>query len=706
MQRLPRVYRPHIWVARVRALAAINAVWLKQQGHLFHWTPVFLGLGVALYFALPVEPPMWFLWTSACAALPLVLAGRWLGIYWGPFLIAAALVASGYALAGAEARAKAAPVLSGRYYGPLQGRIIEIDRSGTGAPRLLLDQVVLDRRAAPATVRVSLHGPQDWLQPALGQTVMMTAHLSPPSGPVEPGGFDFQRHAWFERLGGVGYTRNPALLLYDAPEEMALTGLRRDLVARIRRAIHGQTGAVAAALLAGDRSGVALETVAALRDSNLAHLLAISGLHMGLLAGLVYGLVRRLLVLVPAWALYLPTKKIAAIAALICAAAYLAISGASVATQRAFVMVAVGLCAVLADRQVISLRSVAMAALVLLVLQPHALVGPGFQMSFAATTGLIAGFEVMRPLQQRIPSKVLRVILMTVLSSAMAGAATAPFAAAHFNRLTDYGLVANLMATPLMGTLIMPAGILGVCLMPFGLEWIGFVPMGWGIDWVLAVASGVSGLPSAVTPVPSPDVASFAVMTAGGLILCLWQGRTRFAGALLFLVAVALWQSVSRPEGLVSDDGRLVGILGAQGRVLSQPKGAGFVAQVWLENDGDPADQPSAAARAGWQRNADGLLEWQAGEWQVVSLRGRKEAKGIETCTGKVWIISDQPLPKDIAKGDCKTTTVDDLRHSGALAFRITGGELLITSSRDITGDRLWNIRQRKGPDNGPQADQ
>lgn len=318
------------------------------------------------------------------------------------YAFAFALVAGGYGLAGVRANMVAEPELGFRYYGPIQGRIIEIDRSGSNAVRLTLDRVLLtrmDQARTPDTVRVSLHGEQGFIVPEPGQVVVITGHLSPPSGPAEPGGFDFQRMAWFEGLGAVGYTRTPVLL--GAPASDGAAGLwvyrtRIAISAALQDRLPGPSGAFAAAIMTGDRSGMARDSVDALRASNLAHLLAISGMHMGILAAFIFATVRSGLSLWPYVALRWPTKKIAAVCALFAASGYLVMSGNSVSTERAFVMVAVMLVAVLFDRRALTLRAVAIAALIVLVLRPEVLFGPGFQMSFAATTALVVVFGATR----------------------------------------------------------------------------------------------------------------------------------------------------------------------------------------------------------------------------------------------------------------------------------------------------------------------
>jgi competence protein ComEC len=380
-------------------LSALNAVQQAQRGALMPWSAVALGLGVALYFAC-----RWSRGRSTCAgrwsSLPGHHPGLWRRETLGPLGLTLALVAGGAMATGLRAHMVAGPVLDFRYYGPVEGRIVGIDRSASDALRLTLDRVRLDDvspERTPRRVRVSLHGDQRWLVPEPGARVMMTAHLGPPAGPAEPGGFDFQRHAWFLSLGAVGYTRAPALLAAPARgrERGGVPPAHDDLEA-IRDRIEGQPGAFAAAVLTGDRSGLDAETVENMRVANIAHLLAISGLHMGLLTGFVYGALRLALALIPALALRYPIRKWAAAGALGAGAFYLVLSGGNVATERAFIQVAVMLVAVMLDRRAITLRSVAIAAILLLLHRPETLFSPGFQMSFAATAALVAVFNGLR----------------------------------------------------------------------------------------------------------------------------------------------------------------------------------------------------------------------------------------------------------------------------------------------------------------------
>ncbi|ETX15578.1 competence protein [Roseivivax halodurans JCM 10272] len=668
----------------------------RQDGHLFPWAPVCLGTGIGLYFALRTEPEPSVLAALAVAAL----AGFVLALRFGPGaragLVALSLLAAGVAVAGARAHAVAGPVLDFRYYGPVEGRIVAIDRSASDATRLTLDRVRLDRVApdrTPHRVRVSLHGDPPRTDPAPGMVVMLTGHLAGPGGPAEPGGFDFRRHAWFLSLGAVGYTRNPVLVVDPGAGGVPVASVRQALSARVQAALPGETGGFGAAILTGDRSGIGESTTSALRDTNLAHLLAISGLHMGLLAGVVFGALRLALLLPPRIALSWPVKKIAAAGALVAAAGYLALSGANVATERAFVMVAVALTAILLDRRALSLRSVAIAALIVLVMSPEALTGPGFQMSFAATTALVAVFGALRGarIEARAP-RWQKAVLALVLSSAVAGAATAPVALAHFNASARYGLLANLLAVPLMGSVVMPAGVAGIALMPLGLDAPAFWVMGIGLDLILAIAHGIAAWPGAVGHVVAPPAAVLPLIAAGGLMLTLWQGRGRFAGLAPAALAMLLWVSADRPAVLISETGALVGVMTEAGRALSRDRGEGFVAGIWLENDGDGAGQEAAASR--WPSTSAPWPVIEVAGRRILHVRGKRAVAAFPGCTPGDIVVTDVPPAPDLT---CEVIGPDLLRQSGALAYRDGPDGLRMISAREASGDRLWN-RAGQGP--------
>ena len=665
-----------------------------QRGHLFPWVPVLLAIGIGIYFSLRFEPGLPVYWACGVIILCLVAMAFGLGCTLAPLPILFALVLAGFCLAGARASLVAEPVLGFRYYGAIEGRIIAVDRSISDKTRLTLDQVVLENMRparVPERVRVSLHGPQGYIDPVPGLRVMMTGHLSPPQGPVEPGGFDFRRMAWFKRLGAVGYTRSPALVAAPAEEGRAgllIHRLRMRISGAVQAAMPGEAGAFAAAITTGDRSAMGRDTLEALRSSNLAHLLAISGLHMGLLTGFVFAAMRYALVAIPWVGLRVPVKKWAAILALGSGAFYYALSGGNVATERAFIMVSVMFVAILFDRRAITIRAVAIAAVIVLVTRPETLTEPGFQMSFAATTALVAVFGMLRDWQGWRAPKWAQPVLAVVISSAVAGLATAPVAAAHFNRIADYGLLANLLSVPLMGAVVMPAAVLTALLTPIGLAWIGLALMRPAIEWILGVAHFVADLEGSVTPVVAPGAMVLPVFALGMLWLILWRGGLRFAGVAPVLAAFAIWSQTERPPVLISSSAGLLGVMGEQGRVLSKARGDGFSALSWLENDGDAAEQRDAFDRDGPIRGS-GHFETSLAGHDIVHLSGRGASERVdEACQSAALVVIVKDVP---AASPCLLLTAREMRDTGAIAVYARDGELQLIKAHSLSGARLWS---------------
>ena len=685
----------------VARLATLGRMASSQAG-LMPWAAASLGSGIGSYFCLREEPGTTEgLIAGAVIVLSLALirlGGEGARAPGGALV----LLAAGLLLMMLRSWVVAAPVLPYRYYGPVEGRIVDIDRSFSDAIRLTLDSVSMpDLRdaAAPARVRVALHGEdrQDDLEP--GTMVGLTAYLAPPDGPVEPGGFDFQRLAWFSSLGAVGYSRDPVMQLAPAdPWDMRLWAfrLRMNLSQRMQEGMgNGQAAALASAFMTGDRSGINAATTESMRASNLSHLISISGLHMGLITGFVFALIRGGLALCPPLALRLDTRKIAALVAALAATFYLALAGPDVATRRAYIMALVMMLAVLVDRRAISLRTVAISALVVLVLEPESLVEPGFQMSFAATVALVVGFAFWPRWRGRVPG-LLRPVALAVMSSVIAGSATAPFAAVHFNRIAEYGLVANLLVTPIMGMVVMPAGVLALLLMPLGLAGPALWAMRWGSEAVIWVSDRVAALDGAIVPVVSPQALVLPLLSLSGLMFLAGGDRVlRGLGAAGLVAAFGLWAAAPRPDLLIASDGGLVGVLGAEGRILSRAKGSGFVAGAWLENDGDLADQKTAAGRSGFigpktgrQMQLDGRL--------VVHLTGKAAPGAVAgACVDGAVIVLNRRLAEK-PEGACLIYDQKRLRRTGSVAGYVTPKGLHLVTARDLSGWRYWNSRRAR----------
>lgn len=678
------------------------------RGGLFLWLPVWLSFGIAIWFALPWEPGAPFYLLGAVMAAALALAG-WRASWPDAARLAAlagAVMLTGALVSGLRAHSVAAPVLGFRYYGPIEGRVVGIDRSGSDRLRVLLDQVALEKTTperTPGRVRLSL---MSGAPPEIGARVRVTGNLGPPPGPAAPGGFDFRRYAWFEGLGAIGYVRKPFEVIVPAHESLWQAGdrLRLRASAAMQDQIGGQAGAVAAALMTGDRSGISAATNEAMRASNLYHIVSISGLHMGMLSGFVYAAARLILLgLGMVWipAMRWPVHKVAALVALAAAAIYLWISGGGVATERAFLMVAVMLGAILADRRAISLRSVAIAALILLVIAPEGLLSAGFQMSFTATIALILSFGPWQAMAPRLPA-LIRPVAMLIFSSAVAGFATAPIAAAHFGRYAEYGLLANFLAVPVMGAVVMPAGVLAGIAALLGLEapflWI----MGLGTRWMLMVAEFVAGLEGASRAVVAPPGIVVPMLGTGAALAVLSgagrRGRARWLraapGLALIALGFGLWAGATRPFVLIAPEGDAVGVMTAQGRALSKPTGGKFAAQGWLEDDGDLAGMAASAARPLWSGPKQARTADLGQGWRIVHLTGKAAPeRAVAACAPGVVLVSNQRLP-EARHGGCLLLDQWVLRWHGAAELRMTPDGPSITHA--LREARLWEARPRR----------
>lgn len=347
-------------------------------------------------------------------------------------------------------------------------------------------------------------------------------------------------------------------------------------------------------------------------------------------------------------------------------------------------MVAVALCALMIGRRAISLRSVAIAAIIVLVLRPEALLGPGFQMSFAATTALVAVFGWIRDGQVPLGPNWLKPVSAVVISSAVAGIATAPIAAAHFNAIAQYGLLANLASVPLMGVLVIPAAVVAAVLAPIGLEVVGLWAMSLGVRWILAVAEFVADLPEARIYVHGPNNWVLPMLSVGFLMLVLWRGPMRWGGIAAMAASFVIWSGSTRPDVLVSDTGTLVGVMTEQGRALSKRKGAGFAARNWLENDGDGNDQ--YAANKLWLADAP-----------VIHLSGKRAAAAFTGCREGQLVVSTVEIDRSTLP--CIVHDPKSLKQTGAVSYKMKQEGLgPAQTAREVSGDRLWTHWPKSKP--------
>ena len=671
------------------------------------WLPVTLGCGIAIYFELPSEPALWL--------GPVLAAGALFGSLLAPpgslaraSCIGLIAAATGFGLAAWHTADLAAPTLDKPLYSiNVEGRIADIQRLPESL-RVVLEAVRLKGRGAPPVettpvrVRVSLGKGAPPL--SVGDRLLVLANIAPPAGPAAPGAFDFQRVAWYQQIGGVGYALAPAAVVeHGRPNGIIRTidGLRADITARILKALPNPEGGVAAALLTGEQTAVTKDITQAMRDSGLAHILSISGLHIVFVVALVMGIMRYGIALVPALALRVDAKKISALAALMVALFYTALAGAPVPAQRSCAMAAFALLAILLDRAALSLRLVAWSAVVVLVAQPDALTGASFQMSFAAVVALIAVWEMGAGWRRRLLERTeqarhrwaWRLVISlgaSIATTLIASIATGAFAAYHFNRVSLLGVVANMLGVPLTGFWIMPWGLVAMLLMPFGLERLALVPMGWGVQGLDAIAFYVGGWPQTATLVPSLPGVSLWLLTLGGLWLCLWRKRWRYLG--LPVALTSLFLSPGRaPDLLMSEDGRVLGLRDERGfvHVASQHTDR-FVSDAWARRGGQEGATKwtvSSAEEAAGIGCHTGLCRWQKGPWKVAMVSD--ERRLAEACSRADVVLSAVDA-KSVCRGPRLVIDRRDAWREGAQAFWLDETGLRRQTANGWRGDRPW----------------
>ncbi|MBT5945896.1 MAG: ComEC family competence protein [Rhodospirillaceae bacterium] len=660
------------------------------------WLPVALGIGIWVYFALPREP-VWFAGPIllAVSVAGLVALGR--GTSLRLMMVLTLFAAMGFSAAQWRAHSAAAPVLDeAQVTTVVTGRVVSVEPAARG-PRVILDHVRFSGTGAavPERVRVRLRVIDDAVRP--GDQLRVRARLSPPPDASYPGGYDFSRVAWFRGIGAVGFALAPADISPGVSSEGLVAGFRSmierarvGIATRIADGIDGPAGGVAAALATGQRGGIPEDVRDDMRDSGLAHLLAISGLHLGLVAGFVFALVRGGLALWPRAALGWPLKKIAAVTALAAAAVYLMLAGATIPTQRAFVMTAIVLVAILVNRTGISLRLVAWAALIILLLRPEALLSVSFQMSFAAVIALVAAYEGLAGRFRRVAAtspwtrRVLMYFAAIAFSSLIASLATAPFAVFHFNRFAPMGLAANLLAVPITALWVMPLEVLALLLMPLGLEGIVLPALGWGVEAVLWIARTVAAWPGAAITVAQPTMAGMILAASGGLWLCLWRRGWRYAGISLIVAGLATAGGDDPPDILVSGNANLIAIRSDTGATyLSNPQASPFVRDIWQRRLGVPAFTPFGAV--GLNCDAVGCSEQLAGHVVAVV----ENARGFEEeCRRADILISTEPIPRSCRGPNGPAVTIGrfDVWRSGAHAVWLSDENQPIT---------VWRARER-----------
>ncbi len=680
--------------------------WLGDRERWLLWTPVLLGAGAAAYLTAGQEPVPWIGGGLGILSVIAAVILRRKDETFAAALAAVALFAFGFQLAALRSDGASGPVLE-RGTGAVEivGVLRDLERRGARARMTVEPAEIRDRSSGafavetlPDLVRITI---ADSLvgDIVVGDKIAIRAVLRPPGRATHPGGFDFRRWAWFRRLGGTGYAIGQPQILgvgESASIATSLHALRQTIAKRVRAAVPGEVGDIAVAVITGDRGGVSEDSLNAMRDSGLAHLLAISGLHLGLVATTIFFLVRMLFALSESMALHYPIKKWAAGAALAGSFIYLLISGGTVPTQRAFIMTGLVLIAVMADRQAISMRLVAIAATVVLLIHPESVIGPGFQMSFAAVVALVAVYEAFGKRFRGAfagwghaagPARYAVGVLITTLIATLA---TTPFVLHHFGRIATLGVVSNLLAVPLMAFLIMPMALLGVVAMPFGLEGPFLGIMGWGIGQVLWIATSIAAWDLAHASFPTLSGPGLAAMAVGGLWLALWRERWRTLGVAPVLFGLLLFPLQQTPDILVAESGRLVAVRQPEGGYsFSTIRRETFVRESWAASYGVERDLDRGAPWPGRDGHCDAFGCTVARDGAVIAF-SRDPRSLPADCRRADILVAGYPVRRANCPGPERVIDFFALRRGGAHSIAFTRGGVRIEMVDPPGKSRPW----------------
>lgn len=563
-------------------LGKIRQLLLEESYNWVLWLPVFFGLGIAVYFALPYEPTPGSAIRLVTAPVVLLVLGRRIFIL-RAIAIILLFIGLGFATIKIKADTIHTPFIStdGKSV-TVSGNIEEISYAND-YPRLTLTNLRIDDlgKNMPDKIRLTVRTKiRDEIK--VGDRIITDAVIMTPPVPNAPGAYDFARQAYFKGIGGTGFATRQVIKLKKGREDNLLADTSTIIGERIYKVLPGNEGAIAAALINGDRARISDLVNQDFRNSGLYHLLSISGVHLVLVTGVFFFLARFLMSLSYRLTEVVSIKKIAAGVALVGGLLYLLISGLQVPAVRAFIMSSLILFAIMIDRTPTPMRSVALAFLVVLLFEPAALVSASFQMSFAAASALIATYQYITTHHPNFyKNKWLAWTVGSVLTSLIAGLSTAPYAAYHFGQWINYSLIANMLAAPITAFLIMPAAVAAVLLMPIGLEWLALKPMGWGITAIMEIAEYVAGMKGAYTMLPFIPTSAIIFFTIGFVWLVIWQTKWRLFGLVPIVIAIALPMFEPKPDIIISETGKLYA-LNNNGRLEFNKTRESFSTKMWL----------------------------------------------------------------------------------------------------------------------------
>jgi len=679
------------------------------------WLAVGFGLGIACWAVLP-GPWQWAGFLALCGAA--AMAGLLideegdLGHLRAALIGMALMLAAGCTVIWTKSALVGEPGIARPEVVMVQGRVLDRQVEGARDRVRLLIRARVEGHPEPLQIRLNLPDANDQSGLVEGAEVQLRARLMPPAPPMLPGAYDFARAAWFQGLAATGSVIGPVTLVAPAREGWSLRRWQQRLADHVRAQLSGSPGTIAAAFASGDRGAIAQEDEEAMRDAGLTHLLSISGLHVSAVIAGAYFLTIRLLALIPFIALRVRLPLLAAGVGAGVGVFYTVLTGAEVPTVRSVAGSLLVLTALALGRDPLSLRLLATAAIIVMLLWPEAVLGPSFQMSFASVIAIVA-FSTSAPAKAFLShshegrlTRLGRHLAMLLMTGLVIELALMPISLFHFHRAGIYGAVANVIAIPLTTVLTMPLIALALALDLVGLGAPAWWAVGKSLELLLWLAHLVAGQPGAVTMMPGMGGMTYALFVAGLLWLAMWSGRARLWGFAPIALGVGALLLTRTPDVLISGDGHHVGITGEGPDllVLRAVREESYTRTALLENAGMTGDAAVLEDWKGARCNPDFCavsLERGGRRFDLLMARG-KDLVPIPVlamaCARADIVVADRRLP-----GACKPRLLKAdralLRQTGGLAIDLVSGR--VRTVAETQGEHGWF---RRPPPYGPRA--
>ncbi len=674
-----------------------------QKEHAILWWPICLGTGVSLYFSFQSEPAylLWIILSLLLGALSLFLKQR---SNWGfiPFF-ALCLVTLGIGAGALRASVVDAPQLQKKYnIVRVEGTLQDIEHREKGARRLLLGNLKIERldpSQTPHFIRVTMRQKEEL---EVGQHISLLASLRPPSSPILPHGFDFQRFFYFKRIGGTGFTlSHPEILETGIAVHKSKIGETLFQIAEeMKKEVHhadSKGNAITQALLTGDRALIKEETWAHLRDSGLSHMLAISGLHVGLFSATVFFIIRLCLSFFPALSLRFPIKKIAAVVAFCAALFYTLLVGASVPTARACVMTGMFFLAIILDRSPFSVHLLAFAAFVILLIRPESLMSASFQMSFAAVMGLIIFYSSTRSFWVKhyshagIVRKLTLYFISVCATTVIATLVTTPFTLYHFQHLAVYGVLGNLLAVPVMAFVVMPMAVFSFFLLPVNMAEYPLFLMRLGVEIIMEVSSWVSSLEGASVSFSTLPFSSFCLFVVAGIWCLSVRGRLKCLCVFPLLIGLCVVLLTRPADILLSEDGKLWGIYKKDHLYVNNARKGKFTQKQWKSYIGTHEEKATSFPVSGCREDIccdeDGCRT-DINNIQISFLKNKYAIQ--KECQSADFVIARFHVSQKLCEGP---SVIDwsSFKNKGAHLLWFTDEGAIVNNVEESRGVRPWN---------------